>query len=53
MIKLKSTVEPEERQTSPHSRPSMDYVFKFWKSDGCKFNNELYLKVLSAKKDRL
>lgn len=53
MIKLKSTVVPKERQNSPHSRPSMDYVFKFWKSDGCNFNNELYLKFLSAKKDML
>ena len=53
MIKIKATVTPKDRQTSPHSRPSMDYVFHFWKSDGCKFNNELYLRVLSAKRDLL
>jgi hypothetical protein len=53
MIKIKSTVVPKDRQLSPHSTPSMDYVFNFWKTEGSNFNNELYLRVLSAKRDRL
>ena len=53
MLKIQSTVIPKDRITKPYSNHSMGYINDYWTLSGSKFNHELYLKIIRAKKERL
>lgn len=48
MIKLKSTVIPNERVMEPYSRPAIGDIIDYWTKDG-RINENLYLKIIKAK----
>ena len=53
MLKIKSTYTPKDRITKPHSNPSMGYINDYWTQSRSKFNHELYLKIIRAKKEKV
>jgi len=53
MLKIKSTYTPKDRITKPYSNPSMGYINDYWTQSRSKFNHELYLKIIRAKKEKV
>jgi hypothetical protein len=46
---LVKTQEPEDRIDKPYTNPSMGYITDYWSTKRCRFNHELYLKIVRSK----
>jgi|TARA_R110000803_G_scaffold208845_1_gene277876 hypothetical protein len=49
MIKIKSTVVPKNRKSSPTANPNMQSILDYWGGGDCRFDYNLYLKIMKYK----